>query len=131
MLTLSCVRVASARRLATRIGIAATLSVLSLSVVTLSGLTMSAIATAAYADGLVVGGCVGGRGDLNCVVRWGPPGDPYVRLVPDPTDEVEKKRAAEREHKWQERCRPVIAQDALGVPRYQYSAPGCEYGVID
>jgi hypothetical protein len=35
------------------------------------------------------------------------------------------------DHKWEERCRPTIAQDRYGVPRYQYAAPGCEFGIID
>jgi hypothetical protein len=87
--------------------------------------------SAAYADGMAVGGCVGTRGSLNCVVRWGEAGDPYVRLVPQPIDQVEKDRAAERDHKWQDHCRPTIAQDYYGVPRYRYAAPGCEFGVIE
>ena len=100
-------------------------------VAALAAMSLFATETAVRAEGLLVGGCVGGRGSANCVVRWGPPGDPYVRNVPDPGNEVQKAQAAEREHKWQERCRPVIVQDALGVPRYRYSAPGCEFGVID
>ncbi len=87
--------------------------------------------SSAYADGMAVGGCVGGQGSLNCVVRWGEAGDPYVRLVPQPTDQAEKDRAAQRDQKWQERCRPTVAQDYYGVPRYRYSAPGCEFGVIE
>jgi hypothetical protein len=87
--------------------------------------------TAAYADTLGVGGCVGARGSINCVVRVGPAGDTYIRLVPQPETEAEKAHAAERDHRWLERCRPIVAQDRFGVPRYHYSAPGCEFGVIE
>ena len=85
----------------------------------------------AFADGIAVGGCVGGRGSLNCVVRWGEAGDPYIRLVPPPGDEEARARAAERERKWRDRCRPQIAQDGYGVARYSYAAPGCEFGVTE
>jgi hypothetical protein len=96
-------------------------------VVTLSVIT----ATAAHADYLGVGGCVGGAGAVNCVVRVGPAGDPYIRVVPQPMGEAEKAQASERDRKWIDRCRPVIAQDRYGVPRYHYAAPGCEFGVIE
>lgn len=97
----------------------------------LLGITIFAPAVPVRAEGLVVGGCVGGRGGLNCVARWGTSGDPYVRQIPEPTGEAARAKATEREHRWQERCRPTIAQDVLGVPRYRYAAPGCEFGVID
>jgi len=97
----------------------------------LSAITLAMISTAVYADGMAVGGCIGGQGALNCVVRWGEAGDPYIRTVPEPVNQAERERAAQRDHKWQERCKPVIAQDRYGVPRYRYSAPGCEFGVID
>jgi hypothetical protein len=87
--------------------------------------------TAAYADTIGVGGCVGGPGSVNCVVRVGPAGDTYIRLVPQPETAAEKARAAERDERWMERCRPVVAQDRFGVPRYHYAAPGCEFGVIE
>ena len=89
--------------------------------------------TAAYAaaDTLAVGGCVGAPGAVNCVVRVGPAGDPYIRTVPQPDTEAEKERAAARDRKWIDRCRPVIAQDRYGVPRYHYAAAGCEFGVIE
>jgi hypothetical protein len=93
-------------------------------------LSVMALTSAAYADGLAAGGCVGGRASLNCVAHWGEAGDPYVRTVPQPVDEAERTRAAERDRKWEARCKPVIAQDRYGVPRYQYSAPGCEFGVL-
>jgi hypothetical protein len=51
--------------------------------------------------------------------------------VPQPDNEADKERAAARDHKWIERCRPTIAQDHYGVPRYHYVAEGCEFGVIE
>jgi hypothetical protein len=96
----------------------------------LSAITLATIWSAAYADGMIVGGCVR-SGAVNCVVRWGEAGDPYVRLVPAPTNEADKALSAARDRKWKERCRPTILQDRLGVPRYQYAAPGCEFGVIE
>jgi hypothetical protein len=51
--------------------------------------------------------------------------------VPPPEDEAEKERAMARDRRWMERCRPIIAQDRYGVPRYHYAAPGCEFGVIE
>jgi hypothetical protein len=127
VLTFRCARAALAACAAARIGAAITLSVMTLSVMTSSSMTWNS----ARADGIVVGGCVGARGALNCVARWGLAGDPNVRRVPQANSETEKARAAERDHKWLSRCRPVIQQDAYGVPRYHYAAVGCEFGVIE
>lgn len=96
----------------------------------LSLVTVTAVGGAARADGMAFGGCIGGAGAVNCAARWGEAGDPYVRVVPQPVTEDEKTQSAQRDKKWEERCRPVIAQDRYGVPRYQYAAPGCEFGVI-
>jgi hypothetical protein len=127
VLILNCARVAlnklvsaAACRLAARVGAAVGLSVT----------TMLTIWSAAHAAGIATGGCVGAGASVNCVVRWGEASDPYIRLVPAPADEAEKAQSADRDHKWEQRCRPVIAQDQYGVPRYRYSAPGCEFGVI-
>lgn len=120
MLTVNCVRLAAASRHAARFCGATTLAVM-----TLTGIW------SAHADGMAQGGCVGGTGALNCVVRWGEAGDPYVRIVPPPANDVERTRSAERDRKWQQRCQPTIKQDRYGVARYRYSAPGCEFGVIE
>jgi len=98
--------------------------------VTLTVIALATICATAHADGMAVGGCVGGGGSLSCVVRWGEAGDPYIRIVPQPADEAERTHAAERDRKWEQRCKPTIAQDRYGVPRYQYAAAGCEFGVI-
>jgi hypothetical protein len=118
VLTLHCARVG----LAARCGAASVLSLVILAM----------IFSAAYADGSLMGGCIGSGGSANCVMRWGTStaGNGYIRPVPEPANELEKKRAEDRDHKWEERCHPTIAQDHLGVPRYQYAAPGCEFGVI-
>lgn len=118
---LNCLRLASVSRRAANLSGAAALS----------AATLAITVSAAHADGMAVGGCVGASGSLNCVVRWGEAGDPYVRTMPPPTDEAERTRSAERDRKWQQRCRPVIMQDNYGVARYVYSAPGCEFGIIE
>jgi len=97
----------------------------------LSAMILGVIWSAAYAGGVAVGGCVGSQGSVSCVARWGEAGDPYVRLVPQLANEAERARAAERDHKWEQRCRPVITQDRFGVPRYQYATQGCEFGIIE
>jgi hypothetical protein len=91
----------------------------------------TAIATSgpAQAQEMITGGCVGGRYSFNCVGRWGPAGDPYIREVPQPTDSAERALAKERDQAWVKRCRPIIRPDRYGVPRYYYAAPGCEFGV--
>ena len=116
MLTISCSTGALVSRYAVRIGAAAALSVMSFA--------------AAGADELNVWGCVGSWHSVNCVARSGFATDPYVRIVPAPSKD-EQDQAAERDHRWEARCRPVIVQDRYGVPRYRYSAPGCEYGVVE
>lgn len=109
-----------ASRYAVRMGAAASLSVMA----------VATMWSGAYADGMAAGGCVGDGGSLNCVVRWGEARDPYIRTVPQTADEIERTHAAERDRKWEARCKPRIAQDRYGVPRYLYAAPGCEFGVI-
>jgi hypothetical protein len=97
----------------------------------LSVMVLGLILSAAHADGMAVGGCVGGHGALSCVARWGTGEDPYIRKVPPPADDAERARSAERDRKWEQRCRPVIVQDYYGVPRYRYAAPRCDFGVIE
>jgi hypothetical protein len=97
----------------------------------LSLVTLGLILSAAYADGAFVGGCVGQRTSLNCAGHWGEWSDPYVRKIPEPADDAERQRSAERDRKWEARCHPQIAQDRFGVPRYLYSARGCEFGIIE
>ncbi len=121
MLTLNCAKTAlhqkSIARFAATVVFAAVMVVL--------------FATAAHADMAGVGGCVGNRDTLNCAGRWGEAGDPYLRIVPPPATEEEHARAAEREHRWEQRCKPIVRQDRFGVARYWYAAPGCEFGILD
>ena len=120
MLTFGCARTALTSRHAAWVGAAATLSVIAL----------ATICGPADADGIAVGGCLGGGRSLNCVVRWGAARDPYLRMVPEADNQAERTEAAERDRRWEQRCRPTITQDRYGVPRYQYAAPGCAFGVI-
>lgn len=85
--------------------------------------------TSAHAGGVADLSCVGGARSFNCAAQWATAGDPYVRTVPDALGEAERAQAAARDHKWMMRCHPVVERDNYGVARYQYSAPGCEYGL--
>jgi hypothetical protein len=78
--------------------------------------------------GMAVTNCVGSFGAFSCVERWGPRIDPHIRRLPVPRDPQEEAASAERERKWAARCRPVMKQDQYGVSRYEYAAPGCEFG---
>lgn len=93
--------------------------------IALSAMTL----TSAYAAGAGGLNCIRGAGSFNCVLQWGTAGDAHVRVVPEPVGEAEKSLAAARDQRWQTHCRPVIERDAYGVARYQYAAPGCEYGI--
>ena len=117
MLTSGGARASLASWLAAPIGVAIILSVTSLN--------------AAQAADVSVSSCVGGWNSNNCVNRWGPAGDTYVREVPPPIDEAEKLRREAGDRKWLARCHPVVTHDRLGVARYRYSAPGCEFGVTE
>ncbi len=88
-----------------------------------------AAATSAHAGGISDTSCVGNWTNFNCVTRWGPPVDPYVRLVPQAVGATDQAPIIARERKWLARCRPVITHDPYGVARYRYAAPGCEFGV--
>jgi hypothetical protein len=105
----------------------------SLPTAAIAGVFTLSIATSAAGaeDTIGIIGCVGAPGSVNCVLRVGPAGDPYVRTVPQPDTEADKARAAERDRKWLARCRPIVAQDHYGVPRYHYAAAGCEFGIIE
>ena len=95
-----------------------------------AAIALSAVTlTSAYAGGVIGLSCVGGKGALNCVALYATSGDPYVRAVPDALGEADKAQAAARDRKWQSRCHPVVEHDSYGVARYQYSSPGCEYGL--
>jgi hypothetical protein len=83
----------------------------------------------AHADGVLLG-CTRDFGAVSCGAVWGHGGDPYIRTVPAPRTAKEQAQYDARDHKWVERCHPVIRQDHYGVARYYYAAPGCEFGVI-
>ncbi|MGH6674234.1 MAG: hypothetical protein ACRECV_19990 [Xanthobacteraceae bacterium] len=94
-------------------------------------LVTAAILTSAQAQELRVGGCVGSWNSFNCVTRWGPADDPFIRSVPQPTDPAAKAEVEAQDRRWASRCRPSIVQDRYGVARYTYAMPGCEFGVGD
>lgn len=57
--------------------------------------------------------------------------DPHVIAVPASQSAEEQAAAETRDRRWAERCRPLIRQDRYGMPRYSYTAPGCEFGRLD
>jgi hypothetical protein len=69
-----------------------------------------------------------GYGSDGCVEIRRELTNPYVIHVPPPQNEKDVADLAARERLWQARCKPVIKQDVHGVRRYQYAAPGCDYG---
>jgi hypothetical protein len=76
-------------------------------------------------DGIDATNCIRSFGEYSCVERWNWTDDQSTRRAPDPQEEAE---SAERERQWEARCHPVVKQDQYGVGRYQYAAPGCEFG---
>ena len=84
-----------------------------------------------YRGGSSTGYEVGSRsayGSDNCVEIRRELTNPYIINVPPPQNEKDVADLAARERLWQARCKPVIRQDVHGVRRYQYAAPGCDYG---
>jgi hypothetical protein len=77
-----------------------------------------------------MGGCVGGGDAVTCSMQWGPPVNPFIRIVPRPADAAEQTFANEQDRKWVAYCRPFIVQDKYGVPRYHYARAGCEFGAL-
>jgi hypothetical protein len=94
----------------------------------LSAMTLAIMQNTAKADDVTSGGCIGTWTTFSCVTTWGTAGNPFVRIVPQPSDDAARKDATERDHKWTDRCHPVIKPDRYGVGRYEYSASGCEFG---
>ena len=100
-----------------------------------SALVLACMAACAYAQprftDTVTSSCVFAYGTANCVrqYRYGDPGNSGIKHYGDP--EVEAAEARERDKAWEARCRPILRQDAYGVNRYVYAAPGCEYGRLN
>jgi hypothetical protein len=81
--------------------------------------------------GFETSNCFGTRRAESCVFSYrGPRFNPYVIQVP-PLNEQDRAAAEARDRRWVARCQPTVRQDALGVPRYIYAAPDCEYGRLD
>jgi hypothetical protein len=93
-----------------------------------TGAATSAMAQAPRTD-TVTGSCVFGYGIANCVrqYRYNDPGNSGIKKYGEAAEEAAAD-SLEREKLWVSRCRPVLRQDELGVSRYVYAAPGCEYG---
>jgi hypothetical protein len=72
--------------------------------------------------------CFGGTGLGSCVLNYGGSGNPHVRTIAGPVTDQDKAESAQRERLWVARCKPQMTVDNLGVQRYTYSAPGCDFG---
>jgi len=92
----------------------------------------SAPALAQPPQGISTFSCYGNYYGGSCVrtYRKGP-FNPHLISVPGPQSDEDRAAADARDRRWVARCRPLIQQDRYGVPRYSYSAPGCEYGRLD
>jgi hypothetical protein len=98
----------------------------------LLGFSLTAMpAGSARAENVLTGDCLRSYGGLSCAIRWGEYGNPYIRNVPKARDAEEDAEFAKHDRQWVARCRPVILPDEVGVSRYHYASPGCEFGVND
>jgi hypothetical protein len=76
--------------------------------------------------------CIGRNGNVSCVEIWRQGAvNPNIRPLPPAGSEQESAAMRQRLERWQARCRPVIRQDAYGVQRYRYAAPGCDFGRLN
>lgn len=101
-----------------------------------SALVLICATTGASAQGrrttdTVTGSCVFAYGTASCVrqYRYNDPGNSGIIQLGESKEKDEADaESREREKAWVSRCRPILRQDALGVSRYVYAAPGCEFG---
>jgi hypothetical protein len=97
-----------------------------------SALVLACMAACAYAQAprtdTVTSSCVFAYGTANCVrqYRYNDAGNSGIKQYGEPAEQTAEAR--DRERAWEARCRPALRQDAYGVSRYVYAAPGCEYG---
>jgi hypothetical protein len=93
---------------------------------------MAAPARSEPGDGTYISNCFGTGRMKSCVTTFRSGRfHPNVITVPAPTNADDLAAAEARDRRWVERCRPVIRQDHFGMPRYSYSAAGCEFGRLD
>lgn len=74
------------------------------------------------------GGSSSGQSSDSCVEIRRELTNPYVIQVQPPQSGEATRAAEEHDRLWREHCHPDVKQDAHGIRRYVYSAPGCEYG---
>jgi hypothetical protein len=91
-----------------------------------AALALPITASPAAADSTRTMNCVHHRGSLSCVTRW----QQWEPQAPHTPTEQEVAESRARDQQWQTYCRPYVWQDDLGVRRYGYSEPGCEYGRV-
>ena len=105
--------------------------------VALPAMVMIGTANEAMAQGrrtdTVTGSCVFAYGTASCVrqYRYNDAGNTGIKRYGEAAEEAAAESRAEsreREKLWVSRCRPALKEDAHGVSRYVYAAPGCEFG---
>jgi len=127
-LVLTAIAARIRKRFASRRAIAVMLAFAALEV---GSLILAWSAFAGSASGVRNTVCVGAYTSAACSTNWRYRDDFEVTPSRLKVDEQEEARAQERDRKWMARCRPIQRQDELGVTRYYYAAPGCEYGRIE
>jgi hypothetical protein len=102
--------------------------------VALPAMVVIGASTGAVAQGrrtdTITGSCVFAYGTASCVrqYRYNDAGNTGIKQYGEAAAEEAAAESRERERLWVSRCRPALREDALGVSRYVYAAPGCEYG---
>ena len=104
----------------------------SLALLTASAPAEPALLQPALPETAIMDKCVETRGLQSCITtfrRLNP--TPQIIQVPTPISEQEIAEQQQRDRRWEERCRPTLRLDRLGVPRYVYVARGCEFGMLE
>jgi hypothetical protein len=92
--------------------------------------TLISLSSSAQAwSGIGSGDCLFTQWGVSCTHAWRRGfSDPHIISVPAARSEEEIADFNLRDRLWRTRCKPVVKQDADGIARYSYSAPGCDYG---
>lgn len=86
----------------------------------IAALATALLVTSAQA-GMIQTNCGRYGGTFNCTTQFIPSQSADAKVIEIPP-------SGNDDAKWVEFCKPTIHTDALGVGRYSYAHPGCEYG---
>jgi hypothetical protein len=91
--------------------------------------TLISLSSAQAWSGIGSEDCLFTRWGTSCTHSWRRGfTDPHIITVAPARSEEEIADFNLRDRLWRARCKPVVRQDADGIARYSYSAPGCDYG---